>query len=906
MADERQAYTSRTWQTGDVITKQALNNIENEMGYVSAEINNAVTGTINSDKVNDTLARKLDSVVKYFPNTPNPDTDLEYVRMYAQPSTEGTIIVPTEEEYLKFKQNFVQPFTNKAYTAGSYVEYEDEIYKVKSAIAKNNSAADDAAAWAAILALDPSPIRKINVMQEVDNLINVYTSDSQLTPEQNRIWIQQPGESVEVPSYEEFTSLSNSMDDLKSAVGDQYNQIIGNKINLYQGAIYVSGDDAGKPAPTYMNRVYTQPFCYGDHVELNDGYYFITAVTYIDGVFSAYASISQQTINTQVSTPGSSVRYVIAKADRTQNISPSENIIKSFNLISSNASESNIKTISNAIDQIRESAVIETQRISARIQGTTGTYYNRNDNSESMIVNIKPNDVITFKVGNGNSYFAMLKSYADNQGTPDFATGYSGIGELVSGSINAVAPSDAKYLIVLLNVGGSSDRTPQEINVNGFNILHTIPVNVGDNAEGIKRITSIISNININTFEISARIQGGRYTRNDNSRSLIIEIKPGEHVTFKTGNGNSYFAMLTSYNDSQSTPAFATGYSNFGVLVTDDVDAIAPNDAKYLIVLLNVGGTSDRTPAEINIDGFNVFNLAIKNIGLNAQKIAQLNKAVENITIKTTDMLIEENSGYADGELKWLAIGDSYTEINDTTNSTIRNFIEKGYMDRVCEALPQLECTNAGHSGNTFINWNNRFDEIVGGYDLYTIMLGTNDWSQDALWGTVSDFTNRDRTKSLGVLGAMIDKIHQVAPKAKLIVMTQLHRTVGIVPGATTIAARNHDTYLPNASGLYFADMEKDIIDCCKQENIEYVDIFTESHVTPRNAMKFAKVDVNGTLTYLRYPDYLQYIVYDQTVTNPYDATTYWAEYDGVHPSKIGMQIIADLLVKKLRTYLFE
>ena len=211
MADERQAYTSRTWQTGDVITKQALNNIEDEMGYVSAEINNAVTGTINSNKVNDTLARKLDSVVKYFPNTPNPDTDLEYVRMYAQPSTEGEVIVPTEEEYLKFKQNFVQPFTNKAYTAGSYVEYEDEIYKVTAAIAKNNSAADNAAAWEAILALDPSPIRKINVMQEVDNLINVYTNDSQLTSEQNRIWIQQTGETVQAPSMQDFVNFEGSM-----------------------------------------------------------------------------------------------------------------------------------------------------------------------------------------------------------------------------------------------------------------------------------------------------------------------------------------------------------------------------------------------------------------------------------------------------------------------------------------------------------------------------------------------------------------------------------------------------------------------------------------------------------------------------------------------------------------------
>ena len=55
-------------------------------------------------------------------------------------------------------------------------------------------------------------------MKEVNNLINVYTSDGQLTNEQNRIWIQQSGESVEVPTYKESTSLSNSADDLKIAL----------------------------------------------------------------------------------------------------------------------------------------------------------------------------------------------------------------------------------------------------------------------------------------------------------------------------------------------------------------------------------------------------------------------------------------------------------------------------------------------------------------------------------------------------------------------------------------------------------------------------------------------------------------------------------------------------------------
>ena len=228
MADENKtAYASREWHTGDVITADALNKIENEMEYVSAEVTNAVTGTINDQKLNDTIARKLDSIVKYFPEEPTEE-NLENVRMYVQPAEDnGEITVPTIDDYQTFKTNFVQPYTNKAYAVGDYVEYGDVIYKVISAITKNGNLTDDEA-WTALTAQTPSPVREIDVMKEVNNLINVYTSDSQLTQEQNKIWIKQQGESVEVPSYEEFTTLSNSVVDLKSAIGSKADSDLSN------------------------------------------------------------------------------------------------------------------------------------------------------------------------------------------------------------------------------------------------------------------------------------------------------------------------------------------------------------------------------------------------------------------------------------------------------------------------------------------------------------------------------------------------------------------------------------------------------------------------------------------------------------------------------------------------------
>jgi len=99
MAETKQIYDSREWRTGDIITADALNKIENEMEYVSAEVTNAVTGTINDQKLNDTIARKLDSIVTYFLDKPTKE-NLKNVRLYVQPEeNDGEIIVPTIDDY---------------------------------------------------------------------------------------------------------------------------------------------------------------------------------------------------------------------------------------------------------------------------------------------------------------------------------------------------------------------------------------------------------------------------------------------------------------------------------------------------------------------------------------------------------------------------------------------------------------------------------------------------------------------------------------------------------------------------------------------------------------------------------------------------------------------------------------
>ena len=198
------------WQTGNVITADKMNDIGKVLHYTSEEIANATKSEHTIENTpNNILQKKLENMVKYFNEPPQRDSDLQYTRLYAEASTGNNIIVPTQEQYLKFKNVFVSPFDKtKNYQSGEYIQYNDQVYKVISTITANNSATDNAA-WEAI----NNKINKINVMQEIANLITFYTEDSQLNQAvKNRFYIKnQNEEAIQLPTLEEFNELKQTI-----------------------------------------------------------------------------------------------------------------------------------------------------------------------------------------------------------------------------------------------------------------------------------------------------------------------------------------------------------------------------------------------------------------------------------------------------------------------------------------------------------------------------------------------------------------------------------------------------------------------------------------------------------------------------------------------------------------------
>ena len=70
-------------------------------------------------------------------------------------------------------------------------------------------------------------------------------------------------------------------------------------------------------------------------------------------------------------------------------------------------------------------------------------------------------------------------------------------------------------------------------------------------------------------------------------------------------------------------------------------------------------------------------------------------------------------------EIKWCAIGDSFTYLNDHLDET-DNRVKKGYLTGTCEYFSNLSVINIGMNGSSTPDWVNA--ELPEA-DLYTVLL---------------------------------------------------------------------------------------------------------------------------------------------------------------------------------------
>ncbi len=248
-------------------------------------------------------------------------------------------------------------------------------------------------------------------------------------------------------------------------------------------------------------------------------------------------------------------------------------------------------------------------------------------------------------------------------------------------------------------------------------------------------------------------------------------------------------------------------------------------------------------------------------------------------------------------QTKWVAIGDSITYLNEHPDET-GNRVKRGYMSRVVEKLPIFTYYNQGHNGWTSGGIAEKFDELkIETGDVYSIFLGTNDWWQGRVIGTLDDYkNNRDNKTINSSFGIIISKIRQLNPQAKIVLITPLQRMDFV-----SLFDFNN-----NAWGSYKAkdgQLLEQVANAIKAigdfEKIPVVDLYHEPSLSIEKAVKFKRLKDPETGKYKNYtyPASNQIPFHPETDEYPYPPQAIHMTYDALHPSDKGNEVIAAKLV---------
>jgi len=250
--------------------------------------------------------------------------------------------------------------------------------------------------------------------------------------------------------------------------------------------------------------------------------------------------------------------------------------------------------------------------------------------------------------------------------------------------------------------------------------------------------------------------------------------------------------------------------------------------------------------------------------------------------------------------VKWLALGDSITYLNDHVNET-GNRVQKGYLTRTKEKLPYLQYINKGYNGWTASRIAEKIDELgLEKADLYTVFLGTNDWWHGGEIGTIDDYSNNTGFKTLyGAFRIIIDKLHKLNPDAPIILMTPLQRGDFIyVSGHGNNA---YGSYKNNRNGQSLAAFADAIEEIGIHANIAVIDLYNDSGITVKNVVKYKRLkNPEGKYKNYKYPAYTD-IPFSPDDEYPYPLASVNMTYDGLHPSDKGCARIAAMLSKKIK-----
>ncbi|MEO8474275.1 MAG: SGNH/GDSL hydrolase family protein [Chryseolinea sp.] len=252
-------------------------------------------------------------------------------------------------------------------------------------------------------------------------------------------------------------------------------------------------------------------------------------------------------------------------------------------------------------------------------------------------------------------------------------------------------------------------------------------------------------------------------------------------------------------------------------------------------------------------------------------------------------------------EIKWVAIGDSITYLNDHTDET-GDRITTGYMTLVTKKLPNVHYVNKGFNGWTSGNIAKNIDSLgLQEADVYSVFLGTNDWWQGRAIGTLDDFLNNTGNGTInGSFRIIIDKLRELNARAKIILITPMQRGDFVYIGDMKNNA--YGSYR-DKNGQSLAQVVDAIEKIGQHEKLSVVDLFNDSGITLKKMViyKRLKDPVTGEYKQYKYPFYTTIPFNPETDEYPYPVDAIDMTYDGLHPSDKGFKIIASMIEKFMK-----
>ena len=252
-------------------------------------------------------------------------------------------------------------------------------------------------------------------------------------------------------------------------------------------------------------------------------------------------------------------------------------------------------------------------------------------------------------------------------------------------------------------------------------------------------------------------------------------------------------------------------------------------------------------------------------------------------------------------QVKWVAIGDSITYLNDHPDET-GNRVKKGYLTMVTEILPNIKYINKGFNGWTSGGIAENIDGLgLEKADIYSVFLGTNDWWAGRPIGTLEDYKKAKGNSTVyGSFRIIIDKIRNLNPDAKIVLITPMQRADFVYINEAGNNA--HGSYKPK-NNQTLGQFANAIVSIAEYEKIAVVDLYKDKAMKLNKLVKFKRLKDPSSGKYVNYPFIRSIgIPFDPKADDyPYPQDAVAMTYDGLHPSDKGNKIIANRLVKKLK-----